>query len=888
MGDDHPSSSAFPYRSRRHDDEDRSQHTSSRNHRHHSSSSKHRRSPSPHHRSSHRQSSSSSSSKRRRDDNRDDDRGSSRPHGHRHRDRDDDRSHRGHSRRSVSPPAADASTTVPSSSALNLQSHAEPTHSGSPVSLPKSSATETQIKRDNWMVAGATQSYNSRVDAQGDATTSSTEPGDGEGDYFSSLGNERVKKPKEDKPNPDELRVSSRELNTQFAQGKHIDEYADQAKQKTSFGAPGYQWRLMKLRKTFEQASEEGRSIEDVAMERYGDMASFEEAKAEKAYLDGQGGVSRGQRGGTPVRPPAATNPSNRSFMFTDSPNSSFGAGAPHSRPVSRQSFRKPGEASAPSTPQPEVPTSLSGVGRLGSLRGTSGTPQQSKSSTPIPTVFTPTIPARTANADANESATELSGTPTPSPAVQSAVAAAQARDSVSNPPLDAAALNKLEAKVMKAEMMGKPNARSLRDTLEKEKVRATSGGDQGGGHFEQTASVQSVGSSADTNVQVLPTLDGRGRLYDVGRGRPGEDEELPPGNRRRKANKVQTHDPKTGEFVRYNVDDDEITLEDMVRQEKFKAGSGDQKNYDAELGNRIASDGAFKEGFDYLDENVERLARKKMRSDALKRQFAINDFAKTKKALESCRFCFQDEGEKPPLARLVASGTRAYLALPDNEPLVEGHCFIVPIQHHLSMLDADDDTWEEVKNFMKCLLQLADSKGQGVVFYETVVSLKQQRHTVIEALPLEKDLLSSLPGNFRQELMNVESDWSQHHKVISFTPDRPFRRAMVPQLPYFMIQFDHKGEKGYGHVIEGAEAGEAFEQQDEYAMSEAAMGGGKFDRWFAAEVIGSLLDLEPRAWRKPRRLDHRAGSELLARFEKEWEPFNWTKMLGRGGGAAS
>jgi len=30
----------------------------------------------------------------------------------------------------------------------------------------------------------------------------------------------------------------------------------------------------------------------------------------------------------------------------------------------------------------------------------------------------------------------------------------------------------------------------------------------------------------------------------------------------------------------------------------------------------------------------------------------------------------------------------------------------------------------------------------------------------------------------------------------------------MVPNLPYFMVQFDHKGEKGYGHVIEGSGAG--------------------------------------------------------------------------------
>ena len=42
--------------------------------------------------------------------------------------------------------------------------------------------------------------------------------------------------------------------------------------------------------------------------------------------------------------------------------------------------------------------------------------------------------------------------------------------------------------------------------------------------------------------------------------------------------------------------------------------------------------------------------------------------------------------------------GTRAYLALTQSEPLVEGHCLIVPIQHHLSMLEGDDDVWDEVR----------------------------------------------------------------------------------------------------------------------------------------------------------------------------------------------
>ena len=27
-----------------------------------------------------------------------------------------------------------------------------------------------------------------------------------------------------------------------------------------------------------------------------------------------------------------------------------------------------------------------------------------------------------------------------------------------------------------------------------------------------------------------------------------------------------------------------------------------------------------------------------------------------------------------------------------------------------------------------------------------------------------------------------------------------------MPNIPYFMVQWDYKGEKGYGHVIEGVD----------------------------------------------------------------------------------
>jgi Protein similar to CwfJ C-terminus 1 len=102
------------------------------------------------------------------------------------------------------------------------------------------------------------------------------------------------------------------------------------------------------------------------------------------------------------------------------------------------------------------------------------------------------------------------------------------------------------------------------------------------------------------------------------------------------------------------------------------------------------------------------------MRSDAMKRQFAIHgmsiphpfscltifcfsDYARTQKALASCPFCFGSD-DSPPKAPVIAMATRVYLSCTLNEELIPGHCLIVPIQHHLNMLEGDDDVWDEVR----------------------------------------------------------------------------------------------------------------------------------------------------------------------------------------------
>lgn len=152
----------------------------------------------------------------------------------------------------------------------------------------------------------------------------------------------------------------------------------------------------------------------------------------------------------------------------------------------------------------------------------------------------------------------------------------------------------------------------------------------------------------------------------------------------------------------------------------------------------------------------------------------------------------------------------------------------------------------------MKCLMRMFAEEDKGVVFYETVITLKHQSHTFIECVPVPWDQFEDLPGYFKvrrrssalrrslrladvspaqESILQSELEWSQHKKLIDFAA-RPggFRRAMVPNLPYFAVQFDYKGEKGYGHVIEGV--GNADKEAEEDDIDEGEKGGGVFPKY--------------------------------------------------------
>ena len=223
----------------------------------------------------------------------------------------------------------------------------------------------------------------------------------------------------------------------------------------------------------------------------------------------------------------------------------------------------------------------------------------------------------------------------------------------------------------------------------------------------------------------------------------------------------------------------------------------------------------------------------------------------KVDEIMESCRLCVNGSHFRRHL--LVAMGSYAYLSVPPFISLTSGHCQIIPLEHTPCSLQMDENVWTEVKSFQQALTKMFDHSNMDVIFTECYTDPAKLSHMFIDCIPVPKDEGSMAPMYFKKAILESDTEWAQNKKLID-TRQKGLKSSVPLGLPYFFVDFNNEG--GFAHVIEDSSL---------------------FPHYFAKEVIGGMIDAEPRLWLKPPFENFEQQRRKCLKVKELWAPYDWT-----------
>jgi len=321
------------------------------------------------------------------------------------------------------------------------------------------------------------------------------------------------------------------------------------------------------------------------------------------------------------------------------------------------------------------------------------------------------------------------------------------------------------------------------------------------------------------------------------------------------------------GSRSRYYADDDGKSLRDLVAEQKY----GGVEDYDRNLADNISRHKRYRgkeldvdDEYDH-DGGLEMYENREKKMSGAKQQArakekAIRDVRRMQTVHTKCPYCM-DAPDKPKHLH-VAYGNLAYLMLPPQGRLVPGHCIIAPISHAQSSRQVDEDAWEEIRNFKKCLVRMFAQEGKDCCFIETATKLGGfgAKHAIVECIPIPQELSSKAPLYFKKAIDEAESEWSTHDakKCLSTAPPKGLRGTIPENFPYFHVEFNMKG--GFVHVID-----------DET----------KWRHNFGRSILIGLMNLpENLTDARQRPLAPDLLRLEMDAFLKLYDPMDWTKQL--------
>ncbi|XP_034949207.1 CWF19-like protein 2 [Chelonus insularis] len=385
--------------------------------------------------------------------------------------------------------------------------------------------------------------------------------------------------------------------------------------------------------------------------------------------------------------------------------------------------------------------------------------------------------------------------------------------------------LNKLAAKIVKAEIMGDTElAEKLKEELKNAQEMKKNNPNLNAQAFKRVE--ENVILTTTSSKGMTKPLEPKSRYNEPQQGR-------------RKNKKINSYED--GQRVRYFADDDKHSLRDMFEKEKGFSIDQNDKAFVKMASKQMDMDELFEERITHEESDAKQDLRNKMH--------AIKEHKKMEKTLENCHWCIDSRAIQKHL--IVAMGSKVYLSLPAHESLTNGHCMIAPIHHCSSQTLIDEDVWEELKIFKKALIKMFTDRNECPVFFEIFMGRHRFPHMHLECVSLPEEVGSMAPMYFKKALLECEMEWSTNKKVVELNK-KDIRQAIPKGLPYFAVEFGDQG--GFAHVIEDEQL---------------------FPRNFAQEIIGGMLDLGSSIWRKPRKQKFEQQKQKVLAFAETWKKYD-------------
>jgi len=335
--------------------------------------------------------------------------------------------------------------------------------------------------------------------------------------------------------------------------------------------------------------------------------------------------------------------------------------------------------------------------------------------------------------------------------------------------------------------------------------------------------------------------------------------------NRRGNANAI----PGKGAKLDGYYQDDDVSLEDLLRREKIEG----VQDYDSNYAHHIMKKGGkFKMQHEDEDEaynlgDYEHSSKKMdgLKRDEKRRRQEVGDKQRIQVNMDKCTRCLESKkfGRKDAL---ISVSSHAYVCMYEMpQCIVPDQVFIAPREHVQAITDLDDTACTEIRNYQKCLVRYFEAQNppRAVIFAESAIHrvsrdqalLGAGPHTAIVAYPVEYELLQQARGYFKKAFDEAEDEFITQHKKVIETDCRGGVRAKVPKnFAYVHVDFALGG--GYAHVVEDV---------------------AEFPRNFVQQTIAGMCELTV--------LDRAYHSKdiyrnVCADFKKRFAEVDWTQAL--------